>query len=68
MFLILAVTATLFLAVDVFLINVVSSLDENTAMIISGSAAPVIMIVLLATTSLGKGVKDSFTKNKKQTT
>ena len=63
LFLIPAVTVTLFLAVDVFLTNIIPSIDETTAMIISGSTAPIIIVVLLITTSLGKGVKDSFTKN-----
>ncbi len=59
-------TATLFLAVDVFLTNVIPDMDETTAMIVSGAVAPALMIVLLLATSLGRGVKSSFFGSKNE--
>ncbi len=63
--LILAVTATLFLAIDVLQVNIVSDMDETLAMIIAGAIAPIMMVALLIFTSLGSGVKASFFRNEK---
>ena len=60
---ILAVTVTLFLAFNVIVQNILSKMvemEESTKFAIAGTLAPLVMIILLVATSLGKEVYRSF--------
>lgn len=63
-FLILAVTITLFLATNTLVHNVFGSFftkdTEYLKMVIAACVAPLVMLVLFFTTTLGAGVKASF--------
>ncbi len=60
--LILAVTATLFLAVAALLTNLIPDMDQTVALAVSGAVGPAVMVALLFFTSMGRGVKESFFK------
>ena len=62
-FMIIAVTVTLFLAFNVIVQNILSKMvemEESTKFAIAGTLAPLVMIVLLFATSLGKEVLATF--------
>ena len=61
-FLVIAVTITLFLALNVFIQNIFGSIvkTETVKFAIAGSLAPIIMAIIMGVTSLGKDVMRSF--------